>query len=120
MLARKTCILLSFIHGPPVFSILGCGDKYTVQNKLQGSMDVAATNTWGRGARITLSDSPCQEGGQGCKGGSVCEAVTAVGMSTNRRDSLPVRVDCKGATGRYLRIELGGKQLEDAKHKGSP
>ena len=55
---------------------------------------MAATSTWGRGARITLSNSPCQEGGQGCAGGSVCEEVTAVGMNTNKKDSVPLRVDC--------------------------
>jgi hypothetical protein len=78
------------------------------QNQVRelGWFDTSGTRAGKEGAIVSVSDTKCT--GTSCPGGTVCSTVTKVTVCSNTARICPMHVDCHGATGRYLRIQLPG------------
>ena len=65
-------------------------------------------NDGAHGFDVTLSDTPCTDT-DGCPGpGDAGANVTRCELRLDYQDNEPARINCKGATGKYLQISLPG------------
>mmetsp|Transcript_19620 Transcript_19620/g.34991 ORF Transcript_19620/g.34991 Transcript_19620/m.34991 type:complete len:1048 (-) Transcript_19620:322-3465(-) len=81
------------------------------------------------GAVVSVSDSPCDvELGCSAQDETLCEVITKVPNCGGRSHKLcPIRVDCKGARGKYVRVRLRGvlryldvESVDVYRHHSSP